>query len=362
MKKTDTRSWVEINTSAIKNNYSAFRKLIGKRKLLAVVKSNAYGHDLFQFSRLMEKLGTDWLGVDVISEAVKLREAGIKKPILVLGYTPAEYFETAREHNISLTISTLENLKAAKPRLKIHLKIDTGMHRQGLAPENVLKAINLIKDSGAELEGIYTHFADAANPASGETKKQIANFQKALSVINEEGLKLIKHAAATAGTLAFPEARLDMVRIGIGLYGLWPSQMVKERFSKETNLKPALTWKTSVSEVKTLSEETGIGYSFTEKVPTDTIIGICPVGYWHGYPIQLSQKAHVMVKGKKAKIIGRVSMNMIIINLSSTGAGVGDEVILVGREIPAEELAKIAGSINYEIITRINPEIERRYI
>lgn len=372
-KNISLRTWVEVDKKALKNNYNAFRGLISKNcKLMAVVKSNAYGHGLIDYSILMQELGADFFGVDSITEALTLRKNGIKKPILVLGYTMPENFDEASKNNISLTISSFESLKSIKKYdkpLNIHLKIDTGMHRQGFQLDEIERAVKYIKDRSASIniEGVYTHFAAAKNPSFPlETNKQIKQFEEALKIIESYGFKPIKHAAATSGAIVFPKSHFDMVRIGIGMMGLWPSYETKACFEKRIKLEPVLCWKTIISEIKEIKKGESIGYDFTETLGSDSTIAILPIGYWHGYRRDLSSIGHVLVKGKRAKILGRVSMDMIVIDITGIkGVKVCDEVILIGadgkEEVSAYEIALLGDTSWYETITQINPLIKRIY-
>ena len=368
------RTWIEINQQALKNNYSIFRRLIGPKCLLmSVVKSNAYGHSLIDFSRATESLGVDWFGVDSIVEAESLRKAGLKKPILVLGYTLENKIETAFKNNISLTISdfsTLENLKNIKVRgykLKIHIKIDTGMHRQGFFVSEIPSVIKILKSQPTIiLEGVYTHFSSAKNPAFPSTTfSQIEQFKKAIGLFKSAGFKgFIKHVAATSGTIIFPQSHFDLVRIGIGLCGLWPSKETKEAFKREVKLEPVLSWKTILGQIKSLSKGSKVGYDLTETLNRPSRVVVLPIGYWHGFPRLLSGIGKALIKGKEAKVIGRVSMDMVNVDITDIkNVKVGDEVILIGKsgklEISVDDLAHLSDTINYEIVTRLNPLIKR---
>jgi alanine racemase len=363
------RTWVEIDKKAVKHNFQVFRSFVlAKTKIMAIVKSNAYGHGLWDFSTLVEKEGADWFGVDSIVEGLTLRKMGVKKPILVLGYTLPERFTDAKENNISLTISSADGIKAllaSNLGVKIHLKIDTGMHRQGFDVSELDKVCKILKGSKAVVEGMYTHFASAKNPSFPEvTNKQIVLFEQAIKIVESYGFKPIKHACATGGTLLFPKAHYDMVRVGIGLYGMWPSKETQRAMEGKIELKPVLSWKTIVGEVKTLPDGGGVGYDATEKLPPGSKIAICPIGYWHGYTRSFSSIGNVLVRGERAKILGRVSMDMIVIDISKIkGVKAEDEVVIVGRQgknsITADEMADISGTINYEVVTRINPLIKR---
>ncbi len=380
MPKNFYKTWVEIRKNAVRHNIETFRKIIGpKVRLMAVIKSNAYGHGISEFSRLADGLGVDWFGVDTLSEGLKLRQNGIKKPILVLGYTRNSRLLDAAKNNISLTFYNSENLdyfkeypkEFSKYHLKVHLKIDTGMHRQGIYLEDLPAFLrHLKKFPMIVVEGIYTHFASAKDITySFYTKKQLEKFQKAVKILERSGVKnAIKHAAATGGTLLYPESRLDMTRIGIGLYGLWPSKEAeiqhKQIIGKKVFLKPVLAWKTIVAQTKKVKKGDFIGYDLAEKMEYDGKIAVLPIGYWHGYDRGFCGVGEVLINGIRCKVLGRVSMDMIVVDITRAGkVEVEDEVVLLGKqkgeEISASELAQKIGTISYEIITRINPQTSR---
>lgn len=368
------RTWIDIDTKAISHNVGVFRSLLKKEtKLCAVLKSNAYGHSLIDFAKVIETQA-DMIAVDSITEALALRKEGIRTPLLVLGYTLPEMLSAAIEHDIAVSISHQDHLDACRAHvsekpLKIHLKVDSGMHRQGFLPdqkEAVLQALRAL-ESRVVVEGVYTHFASAKNPAFPEyTKKQIAVFVEWRDALIAAGYAPCVHASATAGTLLFPEAHFDMVRIGIGLYGLWASAETKAACEGRVTLQPVLSWKTLVSEVKRLKRGDKIGYDCTEILWRDAVVGVCPIGYWHGYPRALSTIGHVIVRGVKARVLGRVSMDMITVDLTEVGeVAVGDVVTLIGEEARAAVTAPwLSGLIDmsyYELVTRINPLIKRIY-
>jgi len=372
------RTWLEIDCRAIEKNYKFFRSLINsKTKLMAVVKSNAYGHGLVDFAKELKRLGADWFGVDSVMEGLALRREGIKSPILVLGYTLPDKFKEAAENDISITVSSFEILKSLQKNhfsksLKIHIKVDTGMHRQGFLLQNLPKVLSFLKIENCKLkiklEGLYTHFAAAKNPAFPEyTKNQIAEFEKWRSAFKKAGLSPICHTSATAGAMIFPQANFDMVRIGIGLYGLWPAKEIQSYFTDRISLAPTLSWKTIISEIKDLPKGSKIGYDCTETLQKDSRVAVCPIGYWHGYPRVLSSIGFVLVNGQRARILGRVSMDMISIDVTDIkNAKIGSEVILIGKqgkeEIFAGELANLSDTSHYEIVTRLNPLMKRVYI
>ncbi|MES2953308.1 MAG: alanine racemase [Patescibacteria group bacterium] len=372
LSKHGLRTWIEIDTKALANNYRLFKKHVGKGPLvMAIAKSNAYGHYLVEYAKEMEMLGADWIGVDSLVEGLTLRKEGITVPILVLGYTLPEKFEEAAESDISLAVSSFESLSALQKRklnLKIHIKVDTGMHRQGFLPEQIPKLLREIAHlpTSVVLEGVFTHLAAKDPSIMRSNKEQIRVFETVREQFVAAGHAPLFHAAATWGTLVYPDAHYDMVRLGIGLFGYFPSGATKREFEKRLPLRPALSWKTVLSEIKQLPEGGGIGYDLTEELPPGAKIGICPIGYWHGYPRALSSVGFVLVCGKRARVLGRVSMDMIAVDLSLVPkAKTGDEVVLIGRQgketIDALEVASWMGASHYELLTRINPLIKRIY-
>lgn len=367
------RTWIDLDRAALAHNVLTFRSLLPPDcRLMAVCKSNAYGHGLYDLAPVLQEMGVDWFSVDSIVEAATLRDKGLHKPILVLGYTLPSRFAEAAKHGVSLTVSSFENLRAlarlrGTRRLKIHLKLDTGMHRQGFLPPRWEEVLRLVRTCGrrVELEGIYTHFAAAKDPGRRDyTEQQIEEFERAIVCFREAGLRPIRHANATAGVLNYPRAHYDLARVGIGLMGYWPSSETKRAWEKQVVLKPALSWRTIISETKTLGKGMGIGYDLTETLRRRTAIGICPIGYWHGFPRSLSRVGEVLVRGRRAKVLGTVSMDMIVIDLGrGDGVRVGDVVTVIGRdgrdEITVYEVAGRAGVSHYELLTRLNPLIQK---
>lgn len=380
--KLKMRTWVELDRSAIAHNYSLFKKIVAKKKgktiVMPVVKSNAYGHGLVMFSKELVKLGAEFLGVDSFEEALELRESGIKTRIMVFGYTAPAYFLEASLKNVSVTISSINSLEQAKiassairrrggKKLKIHIKVDTGLGRQGFPYEELGEVLKVLKDSeNLEVEGLYTHLA-VGEALSGKayTLMQAGKLDTWYQAFLNEGYKPLRHICATSSTMFFPELHYDMVRIGIGMYGLWPSRETKQAMQKKYKLMPVLSWKTIITEIKKINKGTKIGYDLTEELKRDSNLGIIPVGYWHGYPRALSSKGLFNVLGKKVKLVGRVSMDMIVLDLTDVKANAGDEVAIIGGDTghyaEADQMAQDADTINYEITTRINPIIKRFY-
>lgn len=372
MKNAGLRTWVEVDYGAISKNVATFRSILSPESLLmAIVKSNAYGHGIVESAKAALAGGAAWLGVDELHEALALRSEGIKSPILVLGYTLPKLYKAAAQKNVSITISSLESLKnlakAKFPKkLKVHLKFDTGLHRQGIQETYAEQSIRVILGKGfpAVIEGAYTHFAVMEDPMREEySKMQARTFRAIVAKLQAKGIDPITHASASSGILFSKDYHFDMARAGIGSYGLWPSPEIR-KWTGSADLVPALSWKSIVSEVKLAKKGAKVGYDLTHEASRDSRLAIVPVGYWHGLPRSISNKGSVLVCGKKAPIVGRVSMDMTIIDVTDIpSVKEGDEVVIIGRQgketLSAEEVASAAGTINYELVTRINPLIER---
>lgn len=370
------KTWVEIDKKATLSNIKMFRSILKKRtKLYAVVKSNAYGHGLREFSLIVNDK-VDGFCVDSVYEGRTLRSVGIKKPILVLGPTLSkDEVALAVKDSLEITISTFESLNQLiniKARPSYYIKIDTGMHRQGFFVRDIGKVIGIIKnnDLSEKLKGVYTHFASAKDATYPHyTNWQIDEFKKARVLFEQSGFKkIIFSACGTGGTALYPRAHFDMARIGIGLYGYWPSKESRVQHhltvKKELKLKPVLSWKSKISEVKKLKKGDFIGYDLAEKVLVDTVIAIVPIGYWHGFSRVLSHKGQMLIKGKKCRVVGRVSMDIIVIKCAKTNPAVGDIVTIIGKSgkeiITADDQMNISDAIyTYEILTTINPLIKR---
>ena len=376
------KTWVEINKKALQSNIGQFQKLIGEKvKLMAVVKANAYGHGLVEVARIVIESGVPWLGVNSIDEAVELRVKGIDTPILILGYTLLSRLEDVVKYDLRQvvynreTIEKFVELRGATPKsgvapLRVHLKVETGTSRQGLEKEELLELAKFIKKHPQiEIEGAYTHYANIEDTADHSyAQQQLQRFKQAVELLEKNGIKIsIKHTACSAAVILFPKTYFSLVRVGISMYGLWPS---KETFvsaqekKREIKLEPVLTWKTKVAQIKKIKAGTPISYGLTEKTSQDSKIAVLPVGYWDGYDRKLSGVANVLIKGKRCKMLGRVCMNMIMVDVSHIlDIKLEDEVVLLGAQgsekITVDELAQKIGTINYEVVTRINPLIPR---
>lgn len=372
IKLNNLRTWLEIDKKALIHNFETFQRIVRpKTDLMAVVKANAYGHGLELVSKLLAKLKTIWFGTDSIDEAIILRKSGIKNKILILGWIPENRLEETIKYDLSFSLYNEEVLeKFADKRFKVHLKIETGTNRQGILMDKLLDFAKKLAKTDFLIEGLYSHLADSENPKSRFWQKQLAALNKAKEILAYNFIfpKYI-HLAPTAAVLLYPETHFDLVRVGLGLYGLWPSKELQTKnYKLKTDLKPVLTWKTRIAQIKTVKKGETIGYGRAYRARKDLKIAILPVGYYDGYDRGFSSRGEVLIKGKRAKILGRVCMNMMMIEVKSLklkvkNLEVGDEVILLGgkgkNRISAEEMAEKLNTINYEIITRINPLIAR---
>ena len=364
--------WAEVDLSAIKHNIKEARKVVGEQvEIMAVVKANAYGHGAVQVARAACEAGAAWLGVALPEEGAQLRGAGITQPILILSEPSIDAVPLILENGLTAAIFSLNLAQALSKeatrrgrKAKVHVKVDTGMNRVGLTPESTVSFIRKLRElSGLEVEGIFTHFADADNPKSDYTDYQLRKFQYLLEELTSDGIcPPVKHAANSAAVYLHPGSYFDMVRIGISMYGLHPSKETKGRI----NLIPAFSLKARLSFVKGLACGESVSYNRTYRAICDTKIGTVPAGYGDGYPRLLSNKAQVLVGGQRYRAVGNICMDQFMIDLGSDSiAQVDDEVILIGRqggeEISVDELAAILGTINYEIVCMINGRVPRVY-
>jgi len=371
-------TWCEISKKALKENVRTFRKRIGAKVLMApAVKANAYGHGMAETAKIVLEAGADVLCVNALFEAEILRKAGIKKPIYVMGYVLQEEAKKAVQLNCTLVVYNKPTLaalsdaaKSLRKKAKVYFKIETGNNRQGILPEDLLDfALGAAKNPHIEIVGAATHFANIEDTVSPDYAEfQLENFKTACAKLSAAGVKLpIRHCANSAATMIYPKTHFEMVRPGIAIYGLWPSTEVKTVLkAKKINmdLVPVLTWKTRVAQIKTIKKGSFIGYGCTYKTTRDTVLAILPVGYYDGYDRSLSNKSYVLIKGARAPLRGRVCMNIMMADVTDIpGVRVEDEVVLLGRdgkvEISADTLADLAGTINYEITTRICERIPR---
>ena len=375
------RTWAQIDLDAIKHNYLQIRNNISdKSMLLCVIKADAYGHGAVALAKEYERLGADWFAVSNLEEAFQLRNNGIKKPILILGYTPANMAYELSKLNISQAVfseeyaNDLSNYAAKNNvKVKIHLKIDTGMSRIGFVFKNERENLETIKElrrvcnlENLITEGIFTHFAvaDEAGKSIETTNGQFSAFSDICKILKDSGVNIkIRHCSNSGGILNYPQTNLDMVRAGIILYGLFPSSYVRNKL----DLQPAMSLKTVISQVKTVPEGTAVSYGGTFVTQRKTKIATVPIGYADGYLRVLSSKASMLVNGKKAPVIGRICMDQAMLDITDIENINENTVVTVfgkdgDAEIKVEDIADIANTINYEILCLISKRIPRIYI
>jgi len=372
-------SWVEINRQALTENVKRFKAYIGSDvRLAAVVKANAYGHGLLEAARVMLDAGAAWLAVNSIDEAAVLRKAGVTAPVICLAYVPIALLEEAAGLDVRLTIynlETIERLAIIAARLKqtvrVHVKVETGTNRQGVHGDELLSLARAVRrHEYLQLEGLSTHYANIEDVTEhGFAELQLSRFHSACDLLEHNGISIpIKHTACTAAAILFPKTLFNLARVGIGLYGLWPSKETKISALQAgialNELAPVMTWKTRIAQIKMIPPGATIGYGGTDLATQDTRIAVLPVGYYEGYDRGLSSIGYVLIHGRRAPVRGRVCMNMIMVDVTNIPeAALEDEAVLLGRQggdsISAEALAGKVGSINYEIVSRINPMLPR---
>jgi alanine racemase len=375
-------SWIEISKNALKHNITQTRTLISNTtKLIAVVKANAYGHGLVEVSDIIAD-DIDYLAVVNSDEARQLRKANIHTPILVLGYITEDRDELQWliQERVEVVVNSLSHAQrisklidelATSGELRIHVKLDTGMGRMGILPENSVSYIKKINQlPHLHLKGVESHFADVVNHKK-YAQEQLQKFLDIKYQLFREKIEpSLFHIAKTEAIFDYGESHLDAVRLGIGLYGLWPDKKLIDRVKTahpEFLLKRVLSWKCKILQVKEYPKDTYIGYGCTYKTKHKTKIAILPVGYYEGYDRRLSNKGEVLIRGKRCPILGRVCMNMSMVDVTDvSGVKRSDEAVLIGKqedeEITADEMAEWLDTINYEVVTRINPDIERVYV
>ncbi len=370
------RTWVEIDLDALGANMREIRKATDKNALItAVVKADAYGHGAEEVSRVLLKNGADRLAVACIAEARHLRRCGFTVPILILGASEATDAEEIVKNDVTAAVFSYDVAKAIsdaalkmKKTAKIHIKVDTGMSRIGvIAGENEDAAIAEIKEiaklSGIEIEGVFSHFSTSDEKETDYTKKQLDIFLKFCERLKNEGVDIpIRHIANSAAIMMYPEAHLDMVRAGIVLYGLYPSEEVDK---KRLPLIPVMRMKARITMVK--EKEAGWGVSYGREYITEgrTKIATVPVGYADGYTRSIAKEGKILVKNETlAKIIGRICMDQCMIDVTNVNnINAGDEVTLFGeKQVTADDIAAWADTINYEVVCLISKRVPRVYI
>lgn len=367
------RTYASVDLEAIRHNIKEEITVVRPgTKIMAIVKANAYGHGAVPVSKALYDL-VDGYGVATAEEAIELREAGIDKMILILGYTPIVWYDKIIEYDISQTVYTVEMAKALqkegmfqKKQARIHIKLDTGMGRIGFMPtrESFLEVKEIAALPFIQIEGLFTHFARADEGGAEAAREPFEQYQRFSGWLADEGIDIaIHHVSNSAAIIDFPEANLDMVRSGITTYGLYPSDMVSRDV---IHLKPAMQWKSCVSYVKTVPKGYSIGYGGTFTANREMCIATVPVGYADGIKRALSNRGRVLINGTYAPIVGRICMDQFMIDVTDIpDVKAGDVVTIFGRDgdkyLPVEEIAEAAGSFNYEFVCSITERVPRKY-
>ncbi len=373
-------TWIEISRSSLLNNYSIFKDLAASSNLLPVLKSNAYGHGLPEIASLLFDAGQRWFGVHSPEEALALGSLpGMENlKILILSWTPPEMIPRLAQSGARFTVIDFEGLEeletgdwGLETPIPIHLKVETGVNRQGFSEDQLDGLIARLKScEHIRVEGVHSHFANIEDSTDHSyALEQMRRFEKTLARLRAGGVnpEMIHQSCSAAGIL-FPDTRGDLLRVGISLYGHWPSRetLVSARAEGRNNLdlKPVMSWKARIIQVKDVAAGSYVGYGCSWKAEAPTRLGVLPVGYADGYDRGLGG-AWVLVKGKRAPVRGRIMMNLTLVDLSHIPeAGRGDEAVLIGRqngeEISAETLAGLAGTINYEILARVGAHVHRQ--
>ena len=364
--------WAEIDLDAVADNVRRIRSVLSANvELLAVVKANAYGLGAVPVSRVVLAAGATRLGVANLDEAAELRQAGIAAPILVLGYIPNSEAERVLDLRVVPTVASagladaLDRIcRRRRTRIPVHIKVDTGMGRFGLLPREVEPLLRSFSTSSSlRFEGIFSHFATADSPDKSSALRQLKQFNALLNTLKASGFEFeCVHLSNSAATLALPQAHFDMVRCGLALIGHNPGELPVQA----APLRPALTLKSRVARVRNLPAGSGVGYghAFTTTRPTD--IALAPIGYAEGLRRAVTDRGRVLIRGRKAPLVGRVSMGYVTVDAEGIGAEVDDEVVLIGRQgneaISAEEVAAWSDTIVYEVFTGLSERLPRIYI
>ncbi|HEX6207299.1 MAG TPA: alanine racemase [Actinomycetota bacterium] len=337
---------------------------------MAVVKANGYGHGAVPIARAALDAGAEWLGVALVEEGIALRDAGITAPVLVLTEFPRGSEKEALAADLTPVLYTEEGIEglaeAAETlgrRARVHVKVDTGMHRVGLLPDLAVGFLERAAERGLDIEGILTHFAKSEAPDDPATRQQLATFGKLLTTLSARGSRPpICHAANTAASMVIPESRLDLIRIGIGTYGIAPDPSL----AGFADLRPVMSFRSRVSLVKRVERGHAVSYGFTYRLSRDATIATVPVGYADGFARSLSNRARVLIRGQRYPVVGTVTMDQLLVDCGDDPVEAGDEVVLWGRqddeEILAEDVAAWWGTTGYEVVCAVSERVPREYL
>lgn len=368
----------EIDLQAFRRNFQNLRNHLGpKIRIMAVVKADGYGHGALPCARIAVDCGADYLGAGVVEEGIELRQSGIDTPILVLGSIFPDEAEDLVRHDLATIVCTLPLTKALSKEagkqnktVSVHIKIDTGMNRLGVSPENLPELLNQVRElPNLKLEGISTHFASADDEDLSITQAQFRKFHTALTILQNDDVPII-HSANTSALFKFPESHFDMVRPGLILYGALPSPSLQAVLNEKKNLspfQPVMQWKSQIILVKSIAKGQPVSYSGSFTTQRDSLIATLPIGYADGLHRSLSNKMEVLIRGKRAPQIGNICMDMTLIDVTEIqDVQAGDEVVLFGKQedqtITVEEMATKGGTIPYEILCNVGKRVPRVYL
>lgn len=374
-------SWLEIDASALRNNIEAIKSnLTPGCAMVPVVKANAYGHGYLEIARLLEGQGFPFLAVHCLQEAILLRDGGIANNILIIGYTPLSDLKYVVEYGFDQVVynrETLEQLRqvaTVDSPARCHLKLETGTQRQGLRQEHLAGFLDIFtRTPELKLQGVASHFANIEDTTDHSyAEQQLKLFQDMKAQVEAAGLHVpYYHLASSAASLLFPDTHFNLARVGIALYGLWPSKetYLSYRLAGKENqiLQPVLSWKARLAQIKEVRRGEYIGYGTSYRATADLTIGVVPIGYFDGYDRSNSNRGYCLVQGSRAPVRGRICMDLFMIDITDIpDVHLEDEVILLGRSgderVSAEKLAEWAGTINYEIVARIGQHLQRKVI
>jgi alanine racemase len=359
-----SRTWAEVDLGAVKSNLTAIRAHLDPGvRVMAVVKADGYGHGAVPVARTALRVGATWLGVATVDEGLALRRARITAPILVLGPAASDEVAEAVRAGLSLTIMSAESVavlaQAARRRaVRVHLKVDTGMTRLGVAVTEVRKVVRAITAAGLHLEGVFTHLACADEPGSEITREQLTRFESILLALRRRYPQVLVHAANSAAAVLLPRSHYGMVRIGLAMYGLSPGPAVSER----VGLRPVMRLRSRIVRVVRAQPGTAVSYGATYHVLRPTTIATVACGYADGYPRLAGLNGEVMLEGDRVHIAGRVCMDYLMIDAGDRPVRPGDIVDLFGAGVTAEEVASWAHTISYEVVCGVGPRVPRVYL
>ncbi len=366
--------WAEINLDNLKHNMMEIRRLSKSKDIIAVIKADAYGHGALEIVPTLLENGATRLAVALITEAMELRKAGVKAPLMILGYTPLTFAKELVLYDIEQTVYSYEYAKQLSEEalkhnkiVKIHIALDTGMGRIGFLPEekSVEEVYNISLLPNISIEGLFSHFSSADEKDKDYTYKQFEKFNWFYHKLKDRGVDInIRHIANSAAIIDLPETHLDAVRPGIILYGYYPSEEIKK---EKIDLRPVMSLKTNIIHIKKIPAGEYISYGRKFKTEKESVIATLPVGYADGYTRLLFGKAKVIINGKQAPVVGRICMDQCMVDITDIeNVNLGDDVILIGSQgetkFDAEDIAKLLGTISYEVTCMISKRVPRVYI